>query len=169
MRSINHSGSKALCIAFISFLALACAAFGQSPATFRLASIRVTGLSRFDAAQVISASGLHSNQNISVRDIQAAVEKLARTGFFERVAYRYNHNAGNMDLEFQVVETKELLPCFFDNFIGLSDSEILDAVRARMPLFRGSIPEVGTALQEATRVVQDLLRASLDFHGQLFA
>ncbi|MBZ5497937.1 MAG: hypothetical protein LAP85_16155 [Acidobacteriia bacterium] len=124
-----------------------------------MASVKITGLSSFDATQVVSASGLHSNQSITLQDIQAAVQRLAQPGFFESVKYRYSYDSGKMDLEFQVVETKKLLPCIFNNFVWFNDNEILNAMRARMPMFSGRIPEVGTALQDVTRALQDLLRA----------
>jgi outer membrane protein insertion porin family len=141
-------------------LCLAICGFGQSQTdVFRLASIKVTGLERFVPENIVFLSGLKIDQNISLPDIQTAVRKLAESGYLRSVKYSYSYNMGLMDLEFQVVESIRFLPCVFDNFVWFKHDEILKAVRSRIPMFDRNLPPEGSASQEVTRALQDLLRS----------
>lgn len=146
-------------VALFAILLMSGPAFGQSPTeNFQLAGVKVQGLVRFKEAQAVAASGLRIGQTVNLRQIQAAVEKLGRSGYLENIKYQYSYLAGKMDVEFQVVEARRFLPCLFDNFVWLGDNEILDAIRARVPLFDGSLPDGGTALQDAAQALVDFLR-----------
>ncbi len=113
----------------------------------------------FDATQAVKASGLRKGQKVFLKDIEAAAQKLVKTGFFESVGYRHINKRGGLELEFQVEEAKSFLPCTFDNFVWFSHEELMKAVCERIPLFRGTLPQLGTAKQETTEALQNLLRA----------
>jgi outer membrane protein insertion porin family len=162
------------CLAKITVLigiaVLPCMVFGQSkakpkpkpkpqPQSFSLSKITFTGLKEFEMAKAIETSGLRKGQKAAIQDIEAAAKKLLQTGFFGSVGYQYVDKKRGMELEFQVEEAKDFLPCVFDNFVWFSNEELLKTIRARVPLFKGSVPQLGTAKQDVTKALQDLLRA----------
>jgi outer membrane protein assembly factor BamA len=134
-------------------------AFCQSKTkSYNLAKITFTGLKEFEAAQAMKTSGLRKGQKVFLKDIETATQKLAKSGFFESVAYQRIDKRAGLDLEFQVEEAKSLLPCTFDNFVWFGNEELIKAVREKVPLFKGSLPRSGTAKQDATAALQDLIR-----------
>src|ERR1022692_4096005 len=65
------------------------AALAQHP----VMEIKVAGNERLAAAAVIAASGLRKGQTATRAELDAAAQKLADTGFFTRVSYRYEPTA----------------------------------------------------------------------------
>jgi outer membrane protein assembly factor BamA len=128
--------------------------------SYSLAKITFTvaGLKEFEAAQALKVSGLRKGQKVNFKDIEAATQKLAKSGFFESVAYQSIDKRAGLELEFRVEEAKNLLPCTFDNFVWFRNEELIKAVREKVPLFKGSLPRFGTAKQDMTAALQDLLR-----------
>jgi outer membrane protein assembly factor BamA len=123
-----------------------------------LVKITFAGLKEFESAQALKVSGLRTGQKVNSKDIDAATQKLAKSGFFESVACQSIDKRMGLELEFRVEEAKNLLPCTFDNFVWFSNEELIKAVREKAPLFKGNLPRFGTAKQDATAALQDLLR-----------
>jgi outer membrane protein assembly factor BamA len=155
---------------FIGIAVLPCMALGQSkakpkpkpktqPQSFSLSKITFTGLKEFEMARAIETSGLRKGQKAAIQDVEAAAKMLLQTGFFGSVGYQYADKKRGMELEFQVEEAKGFLPCVFDNFVWFSNEELVKTIRAKVPLFKGSVPQLGTAKQDVTKALQDLLRA----------
>lgn len=156
MRLTGQTLISSVLLALIPFLPSK--SFCQSnPESFVLATIKVTGLQDFDETRVIATSGLHNGQRVKVQDLQTAAQKLAQSGFFQSVNFSYTYDQGKMNVEFKVVEAQDFLPCLFDNFIWFSVDDLVQAVETKVPLFKGTIPHLGTAIQNATLALQDLL------------
>ena len=90
------------------------AALAQHP----VMEIKVAGNERLAAAAVIAASGLRKGQTATRAELDAAAQKLADTGFFTSVSYRYDPKAvGGVTgyaLTFQVSEQPALAPVELD-------------------------------------------------------
>src|ERR1017187_7644305 len=90
------------------------AALAQHP----VMEIRVAGKERRAAPAVIAASGLRKGQMATRAELDAAAQKLADTGFFTSVSYRYDPKAvGGVTgyaLTFQVSEQPALAPVELD-------------------------------------------------------
>jgi outer membrane protein assembly factor BamA len=67
-------------------LMLTSAALARRP----LVEIKVTGNARLAATAIIAASGLRAGQTVTQAGLDAAAQKLADTGFFASVSYRYD-------------------------------------------------------------------------------
>ena len=133
----------------------------QAPAQANLAEIHFSGLSRYPVQQVIAASQLKPGTAVTAAEMQAASDRLAKLGVFDRVSYNYTTRGNDLSLEFQVVETRNrILPCAFDNFVWFSTDEIDRTLRARVPLYSGSVPEGGTLPQQVADTLQAMLRAN---------
>jgi outer membrane protein assembly factor BamA len=74
-----------------------------APAT-KIDAIRVSGQKRFSAEQVIAATGLKQGQIFSVKDLDAAAERLGKSGAFPDVSYSYVPQGGLIVVEFKVEE-----------------------------------------------------------------
>jgi outer membrane protein assembly factor BamA len=156
MFGFRHS-QKTVCLFWIAFFTSM--AFAQIDSRlFVLNEIKMTGLKRFDPEPLIEISGLETGKTISVPDINDAAGRLAESGFFKSVSYKYSYMEDKINIDFQVEEAADFLPCVFDNFIWFRNEELLDAVQKKIPVFNGLLPQSGTAIQVAEEAIGDLLR-----------
>jgi outer membrane protein insertion porin family len=131
---------------------------GQEP--YRLAAIKFTGLRRFSDAQVSRATGLHVGDSVSQPQLAAAADRLAKSGAFENVSFRYSTEKNQLTVEFQLTEIQRLLECHFENFVWFSDQQLDQALRSRVSFYAGGVPEGGTTIEEVRVALRDLLRAN---------
>lgn len=119
--------------------------WGQNKAqlSFKLLSVHVKGLQHLPEDKVVAASGLQLGRTATEQDFQQAVQKLAETGLFTDVAYKYEYTTAGCNLDLQVSENEKLVPILFDNFVWFSDDQLLSALRSRVPLFDGKLPLSG--------------------------
>jgi len=147
-------------------MALSCSpsAVAQSAApqtqSFRLAGMKFSGLKRFSEEQAAKATGLRIGDAVTQAQLAAVVDKLAKSGAFENVAFRYSTNAGSLNVEFEVTEVSKLLPCLFDNFVWFSDAQLDSSLRTRVSFYAGGVPESGTTAEEVRIALRDLIRAA---------
>src|SRR5215204_2552595 len=65
---------------------------GQQPAadaTFLIDTIVVTGARRYKNDQVVKVSGLTTGSPVRIADLEGAARRMADTGLFNNVSYRY--------------------------------------------------------------------------------
>ena len=131
---------------------------------FTLTSIEVTGNKHYTRDQVVPVTGLHVGQSVSDdgktinEDIfRKAVGAVGKTGAFNDVSYRYEYSAKGTTFELQVRESDKFLAAQFDNFVWFSDSELISALRERVPLFDGALPVSGTMADQVDHVLERML------------
>jgi outer membrane protein assembly factor BamA len=125
-----------------------------------LGAIKFSGLSLFAEAQVGRATGLRIGEAVGQAQLGAAADRLANSGAFDHVTFRYSTDKGQLTVEFQVTETQHMLPCRFDNFVWFSDQQLDQTLRARVPFYAGVVPETGATVEEVRATLRDMLRAS---------
>ena len=130
---------------------------GKAGQTYKLLSIHVKGLTHLSEEQVIKATGLRLGQMASEEDFKQALQKLGETGFFSNLSYSYRYSSAGCNVDFQVEEGGKFLSIEFDNFVWFSDQELLDLLRARVPLFEAQLPTSGSMPDQ----VSDALSAVL--------
>lgn len=158
-RAARHS----LVLALLGIVSGSPAAKGQSApptASYRLASMKFTGLKRFSAAEAGNATGLHVGDPVTQAQLATAVDRLAKSGAFDNVSFRYSSDRNSINVEFQVTEVAKLLSCVFDNFVWFSDTELDKALRSRVSFYAGGVPESGTTAENVRVALRDLIRAS---------
>lgn len=128
--------------------------------SYRLAAMKFAGLSRFTDAQVGRATGLRVGDPVSQPQLAAASDRLAKSGAFEHVSFRYSTEKNQLTVEFQLTETQKLLPCVFENFVWFTDRQLDEALRDRVSLYAGGVPEGGTTVEEVRVALRDLVRAN---------
>jgi len=159
---VRFPGEKiaALFLAVIFILSVPAISKSSGQEAYRLAAIKFTGLNRFSEAQVSRATGLHIGDSVSQAQLAAVADRLAKSGAFEHVSFRYSTENNQLTAEFQVAEVQKLLECRFENFVWFSDQQMDQALRSRVSFYAGGVPEAGATIEEVRVVLRDLLRAN---------
>lgn len=124
---------------------------------FQLGAITATGARRYSEADVTRLSALKSGQLITSSDLDAVVKQMAATGLFANLRYRYVTSGNRLDVTFEIDEPAWTMPVILDNFIWLSDEELLAAVRQHVPTFDGTLPINAEVTTFMTGVLQRIL------------
>ena len=149
-------------LTLLACLAYSSAAPAQSGSSqsYKLATMKFTGLNRFSEMQAAKATGLQIGNSTTQAQLTAAVDKLTKSGAFENVSFRYSTSGNSLNVEFQVVEVSRLLPCIFDNFVWFSDADLDKSLRGRVSFYAGGVPESGTASEDVRGALRDMVRAN---------
>ena len=92
----------------------------------------VAGTGRYPPAEVTSLSALKADQPVTPSDLDNAVKQMSATGLFASLKYRYVTSGNHLDVTFDIEEPRWSMPVVFDNFVWLSDDELLAAVKRYM-------------------------------------
>jgi outer membrane protein assembly factor BamA len=148
-----HLGSSLLFP--LIFLLPARAQVPASP-TAILREIRIEGLKTFPVDQVIALSQLKQGSQVGKADLQAAADRLLKTGLFATVNYKFETRDEELTVTFHLQEAPRL-PVYYDNLPWFGDSELNDAIRQKLPFFDGTLPAAGAAVDQATDAVNAFL------------
>lgn len=144
-----------------SLLLCATSTLAQSPlATAPLREIHTDGLKSIAEPQVATLTGLQIDAQTGKDDLQAAADKLVQSGLFAKVRYNFQSRTDGLVVTFHVEEAPRV-PAYFDNFPWFADSELNDAIRAKLPFYNGALPEAGSIVEQAA----DALGQFLATHG----
>jgi outer membrane protein assembly factor BamA len=132
----------------------------QEPDTLTapLKEVHADGFKSLTEAQVISLTGLEPGSQIGKKDLQAGADRLVQSGLFSKVSYNFQTRATSVFAMYHVEESPRI-PVYFDNIPWFSDSELLDAIRKKLPFFESSLPEAGGILDQAGEALKELLSA----------
>ena len=147
-------------LVFAALLLCSSYAHAQSPTGYKLSAINFTGLHRYSSEQAVDASGLHVGESITIGDLKTAADRLSRAGAFDSVSFQYSSQGNSLTAQFGVTETKDVLPCIFDNFIWFTNTELDHAVRQRATFYTGESPVRGESVEQIRSALQDLLHAN---------
>lgn len=136
-------------------IAAKCVDAQSAGAAGKIGAIHVDGQKTLTAEQVIAATGLRAGQDFDPQQLNAAAERLGKSGAFSDVTYSYVSQAGLLAIDFKVEEAK-FRACHFDNFVWLRDDEINARLKKDLPLYNGMAPETGALLDEIPRVLEAL-------------
>ena len=125
-------------------------------ATAPLREIHVDGLKSLREPQVVAVSGLQTGAQVGKDDLQAAADKLVQSGLFAKVKYNFQSRIDGLLVTFHVEEAPRI-PAYFDNLPWFADSELNDAIRAKLPFYDGALPEAGTVVEQAAEAVAQFL------------
>jgi len=124
---------------------------------FKLISVKVTGSSRYSSEEIVGASGLQIGQIVHEQDFKKASSRLGETGAFSDVAYAFQFSSQGTKLDLQVADSTKFVPARFDNLPWWSDSDLTSQLHARVPLFKGELPEAGTLPDQLSDALQALV------------
>jgi outer membrane protein insertion porin family len=125
-------------------------------ATAPLSEIRAEGLKSLSEPQVAALSGLTKGAQVGKDDLQTAADKLVQTGLFAKVKYNFQSRTDGVAVIFHVEEAPRI-PAYFDNLPWFADSELNDAIRAKLPFYDGTLPEAGAVVDQAAEALGQFL------------
>lgn len=124
---------------------------------FKLIAIKVTGNNRYTPEEIIDATGLQVGQTTHEEDFKKASQQLGETGAFTNVAYGFQFSPEGTKVDLQITENDKFVPARFDNFVWLSDQELLQQLHTRVPLFKGQVPVAGNLPDQVSDALQALV------------
>ena len=158
--------------AILAFLLLAASAFAQThrgaarpapePASqddshFKLLAITVRGTERYSNREIYDAARLQLGMTVTQEDLQAASNRLGNSGVFSTVTYQFAGAPGGVHVTFDLVDNTVQVPVSFQNLVWLPDDAMVDAIRQRVPLFKGRIPLAGQMSQQVRDAIEAIL------------
>lgn len=167
---VNLFRRRGISLALTLFLGIlsSCFARAQAPdegGSGKLASVKVTGSSRFRSDQIAPATGLKPGATVTKNDLQGGADRLAQLGPFAGVHYRYGDSDAGVVVEYQVTDAPAV-SVWFDNFPWFTDAELISAIKSSVPLFDGTAPNHGTLLDDIADALQ-LALASRNVHSSV--
>jgi len=124
--------------------------------TAPLREIHADGLKSVPELQVVALTGLQTGAQVGKDDLQAAADKLVQSGLFAKVRYNFQSRTDGLLVTFHVEEAPRV-PVYFDNLPWFADSELNDAIRAKLPFYDGALPEAGAVADLAAEAVGQFL------------
>lgn len=142
-QTVREDNVRRAAIRFVLAVVLSCVALPRPIAVasraqaLRLDAVQVTGLHRYSQQDVLTVGHLEIGQPIAVADLDAIARRLSQTGLFSSVQYAYSTTGTSMRVTLAIEETPLSIPVIFDNFVWMSDDDLLAAVRQQVPAFDG--------------------------------
>jgi outer membrane protein assembly factor BamA len=161
MSPLSPKRTILLCLSALLSAASAAVILGQDAGSFTLAKIEVIGLARYAPADVIAVAGLRTGQTIVPAGLDGVARRLAETGLFTSVKYRYVTAGSQLSLTLELAEEAWTIQVVFDNFVWFSDDELTSIVRRTVPSFDRTAP----ANAGITTFIAQQLQRALDSRG----
>ena len=127
------------------------------PSAYKLLAVKVTGTKRYQPDDVIRAARLQLGETVHEDDVKDAVRLLGDSGAFRDVTYSFEFDPDGTRLDLQVQDAEPFVPVRFENLVWFSDVELLEKLRAQVPLFRGQLPVTGEMASDVSEALQALL------------
>jgi outer membrane protein assembly factor BamA len=139
-------------LSFLLLVALSATLHAQS---YSPKVIRFEGAKAYAPADLLATAGLKQGATISVKEIEAAMQRLADTGLFSDTRYAVNPQA--LTLTLTPIDAKQSLPVRYANFVWWGPDELTPLVHARVPLFNGAVPLNGGLIDSVKQALVALL------------
>jgi len=124
----------------------------------QLASITITGSTKYHSDQIAPVTGLHVGDQITRDDIQKGADSLANLGLFNKVQFRFATVTSGVEVQYEVADAPTI-PVLFDNFPWLSDADLIAGIQTSVHLFDGTAPDHGTILDDISNALARQLQA----------
>jgi len=135
-------------------------ALAQAADRYTLVRILITGSERYQQDDLVRATGLAVNTQVTADDLQNAANRLGNSGAFSSVQFLFKAVTGvrgAIEADFQVKDAEKLLPAVFENLVWFSESELQSALHEAVPLYNGQLPTSGNMSDELSAALTKLL------------
>lgn len=132
-----------------SLFSFASFAQNEKPGPSNLASVEVTGSTRYSSEQIVTVLPMKPGTQVTREDFQAGADVLSKTGLFASVRYKFATTPAGAKVIYEVSDGPAL-PVVFDNFVWFTDAELNAAIKSAVGLYNGTAPEAGTILNDIT-------------------
>ncbi|MHB8539335.1 MAG: POTRA domain-containing protein [Candidatus Acidiferrales bacterium] len=146
------------CAAFLLAASFCPSAWSQVPPSGegKLLSLTEVGSQKYSNEQIADLSGLKDVATVDRDTIQAGADRLAHSGLFSSVRYRYSGDVGGIRITFQLQDAPTF-PVSFDNFPWFTDAELSAALAQSKIPFHGEAPATGTILDTMAQTLEKTL------------
>lgn len=119
-----------------------------------------TGGAPYTDDELSTVVGLHSGQLFNDNELQAGSQRLIDTGLFDSAALTATGKGPTRQARYTLKATppEKLLRASFENFVWLTPAELDTALRARVPLYRGLLPDSGNLPDSVQTALTALLK-----------
>jgi outer membrane protein assembly factor BamA len=124
-------------------------------ATAPLREVHAAGFKTLTETQVVSLTRLQVGVPVGRKELQDGADCLMQSGLFSKISYNFQTRLGVL-VTYQVEEAPRI-PVYFDNMPWFADSEFTDAIRSKIPIFDGTLPDAGGVVDQAAEAIQALL------------
>lgn len=146
-------------------------ALGASAQQMTAAKVVFKNAGAYAQTDLERAAGVHAGQKLTLKDIQAAAQRLADTGCFEDVHVDSAGVASALTVIFLLKPAVggDLHPVRFDNFVWFTPQELQATVRGSAPLYtaEGQLPEISNVLDGVSAALQAALASKGFPHAEV--
>lgn len=117
-------------------------------------TITFSGDSHDKPASLLSITGLHPGVSVSAAQIRAGAQHLLNTGIFAHVQFTFN----GVDLKYILTPSSSgQEPVSYLNFPWWNDTQLTQAITARLPLFHGKVAPESAMQQQVANTLTALV------------
>lgn len=133
-------------------------AASSEPVNWPLETLNVDGNHNYTAQQVLAVAQLRVGQVAGKPEFEAARERLAATGAFDRVGYRFApaKDGKGYDATIEIVEMAQMYPMRFED-LPAPDRQLRDWLKKKDPLFAPKIPATKLELDRYAKWIDEYL------------
>lgn len=144
---------------FVLFFIFLLPALAGGADRFNLARVLVTGSERYREDDLVRATGLTVNTQVTSEDLQTAANRLGNSGAFSSVQFLFKPAVGakGVEADFQVADGEKFLPAVFENFVWFNERDLQEAVHQAVPLYNGQLPTSGSMSDEVSAALAKFL------------
>jgi outer membrane protein assembly factor BamA len=128
---------------------------------YHLVRIQVTGSKRYSQDDLVRATGLSVNSQVTLNDLQSAAARMGSCGAFASIQFAFKGAPGpnGVEADFEVKDAEKFLPAVFENLVWFSDQDLQQALHQALPLYNGLLPASGTMADDVSAALTKLLAA----------
>jgi outer membrane protein insertion porin family len=130
----------------------------SAPTSYLVETLTVNGNHVYTADQILAVAGLRVGQSAGSVEFDAARDKLAATGAFDNVSYRFapSKDGEGYDATFEVSEIGQLYPIRFED-LPASNEQLRAWLKQKDPLFGDKIPATKPVVDRYTGWISEFL------------
>jgi outer membrane protein insertion porin family len=138
-----------------------------APTSYTVENLTVEGNHAYTAEQILAVAGLRVGQKAGKSEFDAAREKLAATGAFDNVSYRFapSKDGEGYDATYEVAEVGQMYGIRFQD-LPATDAQLRAWLRQKDPLFGDKIPATKTVVDRYVGWISEFL-AGQGYHQPL--
>ncbi len=129
-----------------------------TPDPYKIIALEFRGSTRFTPEEISAATGLHVGSDGHDEKLQQVLQLLSESGMFRDMKYTGSTSYLGKRVVFLLSDEKPLYPLRFDNFVWLSEADLLAELKRRVPFFQGEVPAIGHMSDQVTEQLEAILK-----------
>ncbi len=135
--------------------ALLCACLPGAAQSYLAKTIQFKGAAEYTEQELLRVAELEPGAALTQSGMQEHGQKLMDTGLFDNLTFGFNGDT----LTYALVLSTSLLPVRLENLPLTEGKELDSALRERVPLYHGKVPQDGALTQAVGRALEEILKS----------